>query len=203
MVEVTLGLIAGAAIVGLRRIRVTRRRRWMARHPAPTFVFADLVGFTSLTERCGDEVAAHIAREFQRRMAALSREHGAWHVKSLGDGAMIWAADPSQAVTLAARAVEDVGMRPDLLPLRVGAHTGPAVMDGGDWYGNAVNLAARLAGEAAPNEALISYATRSAARRDLERLLNTRRELVLRGVQHPVVVWPLALDVIAKPAPTG
>ena len=33
----------------------------MARHPAPTFVFADLVGFTALTERCGDETAARVA----------------------------------------------------------------------------------------------------------------------------------------------
>ena len=62
----------------------------MARHPAPTFVFADLVGFTALTQRCGDETAARVAHEFRRTMSALSREHGAWQIKSLGDGAMIW-----------------------------------------------------------------------------------------------------------------
>lgn len=64
-------------------------------------------------------------------------------------------------------------------------------MRGWDWYGSAVNVAARLAGEAEPNEALISYATRSAARRDLGALLRTRCELVLRGVERPIVVWRL------------
>ena len=73
----------------------------------------------------------------------------------MGDGAMIWFPDAARAVALAVRLVEQVGMRPDLLPVRVGVHAGPAVMRGGDWYGSAVNLAARLAGEATPNEALI------------------------------------------------
>jgi hypothetical protein len=39
--------------------------------------------------------------------------------------------------------------------VRVGVHTGPAVMEGCDWYGSAVNVAARPASEVAPNEALI------------------------------------------------
>lgn len=163
----------------------------MARHPAPTFVFADLVGFTALTQRCGDETAARVAHEFRRTMAALSREHGAWQIKSLGDGAMILAPDAAQAVALAARALEEVGTRTDLLPVRVGAHTGPAIMRGGDWYGNAVNVASRLASEAEPNEALISHTTHSAARHDPEPSLTTSCEYVLPGVERPVVAWRL------------
>ena len=93
-------------------------------HPSPTFVFADLVGYTALTEERGDEAAARVAREFRRTMSALSRDHGAWQVKSMGDGVMIWAPDAAQAVALAAQAVEEVGTRPDLLPVRVGVHTG-------------------------------------------------------------------------------
>lgn len=187
------GCILGTAIVGLLRLRAVPRLRWMARHPAPTFLFADLVGYTALTERRGDEAGARVAREFRRTMIALSREHGAWQVKSMGDGAMIWAPDAAQAVALAARTVQEVGTRPDLLPVRVGAHTGPALMRGGDWYGSAVNVAARLAGEAQPNEALISVTTRSAARH-LESALKTRCELVLRGVERPIVAWRLAAD---------
>jgi class 3 adenylate cyclase len=126
-------------------------------------------------------------------MAALSREHGARQVKSMGDGAMIWAPDPARAVALAARTVLEVGTRPDLLPVRVGAHTGPALMRGGDWYGSSVNLAARLARAAAPNEALISFTTQSAARQ-VQSSLKNRCELVLRGVERPMVAWRLAAD---------
>ena len=74
-------------------LRAVRRRR-MARGQSSTFVFADLVGFTALADRCGDEVAARVAGEFRALIAALSRRHGAWHVKSMGDGAMIWAPTP-------------------------------------------------------------------------------------------------------------
>jgi adenylate cyclase len=192
MVEVITGCVAGAAVVCVHRLLWAKRRRWMGRHPAPTFLFADLVGYTALTEQRGDDAAARVAREFWRAMSALSREHRAWQVKSMGDAAMIWAPDATQAVLLAARAVDEVGTRADLLPVRVGVHTGPAVMRGGDWYGGAVNLAARLAGAAEPNQALISGATRSAARADDGWPVRTRRELALHGVEHPIVAWALA-----------
>jgi class 3 adenylate cyclase len=171
-------------------LRWTRRR--MRRHPAPTFVFADLAGYTALTESRGDAAAADVAREFRRAMRALSRDAGARQVKSMGDGVMIWAPDPSAAIVLADRAVREIGTRPDLLPVRVGVHTGPAVMRGCDWYGAAVNVAARLAAAAEPNEALVSAATRAATHGGLPRRFRGRRELVLRGVERPVSVWRLA-----------
>ena len=191
LIQIFAGCLVGGALAGLRRVRTARRRRWMGRHPAPTFVFADLVGYTALTEECGDETAARVAREFRRTISGLSREHGAWQVKSMGDGAMIWSPDAAGAVALAARLVEEVGVRPDLLPVRVGVHTGPVVMLGGDWYGSAVNVAARLAGEASANEALVSWATRSAARDDLKGSLKHRCEIVLRGIERPIAVWSL------------
>jgi adenylate cyclase len=125
-------------------------------------------------------------------MCALSREHGATQVKSMGDGVMIWAPDPADAIALAAHAVEDVGTRSDLLPVRVGVHTGPAVMRGCDWYGGAVNIAARLARQAEPNVALVSAATRAAAGHRLAAALDDRREVALRGVRDVVAAWRLA-----------
>src|SRR5687767_4546197 len=141
-----------------RAFAVLTRRRRMRRHPAPTFVFADLAGYTALTDRRGNVAAADVAREFRRVMCELARDHGATQVKSMGDGVMIWAPNAAEAVALARHAVDTVGGRSDLLPVRVGVHTGPAVMRGCDWYGAAVNVAARLAAAAEPNEALISDA---------------------------------------------
>jgi adenylate cyclase len=196
MIAATLTVLAGGvgwALMALcRRADAARRLDRFARHPAPTFVFADLVGYGSLTERHGDEAAMRVAREFRRVMRTLSHEHGAWHVKSMGDGAMICVPDATRAVALAARTLTEVGTRPDLLPVRIGAHTGPAVLNDGDWYGSAVNVAACLAGAAAPNEALISAATRDAARATSTPGRMERRELVLRGVERPVSAWRLA-----------
>src|ERR1700759_5156296 len=61
----------------------TRRRRWMQRHPAPTFVFVDLAGYTALTETRGDHAAARVAGAFQPTMSGLSRRHGAWQIKAM------------------------------------------------------------------------------------------------------------------------
>lgn len=170
-------------------IRGALRRRRSAR---PTFVFADLVGFTEATERMGDEAAAQLAREFRRTMCAISCRAGARQVKSMGDGVMIWAHDPAIAIEIAARAVQHEGDRSDLLPIRIGVHTGPAVRDGRDWYGTAVNVAARLAAQAAPNEALVSSATRAAAADRAAEKLSDGRELSLRGISRPVTAWRLA-----------
>ncbi len=91
MVATLAWYLAGTAALALLVFVATRRRRRMARHLSPTFVFADLVGYTALTEERGDQAAAKLAREFRRTMCALSREHGATQVKSMGDGVMIWA----------------------------------------------------------------------------------------------------------------
>ena len=192
MTAMLAGCLAATAALGLIVLASTRRRRRMRRHPTPTFVFADLAGYTALTEERGDEAAARLAREFRRTMWALCREHGATQVKSMGDGVMIWAPDPADAIALAACVVEVVGTRPDLLPVRVGVHTGPAVMRGCDWYGSAVNVAARLAAQAEPNQALVSAATRTAAGGRLAAALDDRREVTLRGAKATVAAWRLA-----------
>jgi class 3 adenylate cyclase len=169
-----------------------RTERACRRRSTPTFLFADLVGYTAQTEAIGDAAAADLAREFRRTMCALSRDHGARQVKSMGDGVMIWIADAATAVSLAAHALESVGTRSDLLPLRIGVHTGPAVRRGGDWYGSAVNVAARLADQARPNEALVSEATWATARCEHTKPVDKPRELVLRGLDRRIAAWRLA-----------
>jgi hypothetical protein len=138
-IAVIAGCAAGALVARGPGLTLARRRR-MARHPSPTFVFADLVGYTSLTEQSGDQAAADVAREFRRAMSLLSREHGAWHVKSMGDGAMIWVPDAGSALRLVHQAIagdgarsvlccrEEMGLRGMSRPVVVWrmAHNGPS-----------------------------------------------------------------------------
>jgi class 3 adenylate cyclase len=105
---------------------IRAQRACRRRHSTPTFLFADLVGYTARTETAGNAAAADLARDFRRTMCALSRDHGARQVKSMGDGVMIWIGDAGDAVSLAAETLERVGSRSDLLPVRIGVHTGPA-----------------------------------------------------------------------------
>lgn len=195
---VMLGLMAALLPPGLRVTHAHHRRRKLGRHNAPTFVFADLAGYTSLTEELGDCAGALVARKFKEAISTLGREHGVLRMKFMGDGVMICAPDATQAVVLAARTVKELGRRPDLLPVRVGAHTGPAVLDGDDWYGGAVNLAARLAQTAQPNQALVSHTTRAALAEEHARWLSAQGELHLRGILRPVAVWQLTAEAAVR-----
>jgi class 3 adenylate cyclase len=73
------------------------------RRSTPTFLFADLVGYTALTEAIGDAAAADLAREFRRTMCALSRDRGARQVKFDGRRRDDRIGDAGEAVWLSAR----------------------------------------------------------------------------------------------------
>ena len=55
-----------------------------------TFLFADLVGFTALTELEGDARALEVALQLQREVERLLAQHGARRVKATGDVSLIW-----------------------------------------------------------------------------------------------------------------
>ena len=94
-------------------------------------------------------------------------------------------------MSLAAETLERVGTRSDLLPVRIGVHTGPDVRRGGDWYGSAVNVAARLADQAKPNEALVSEATWAMARCEFTKPVDAARASAARA-RPPFAAWRLA-----------
>jgi adenylate cyclase len=161
--------------------------------PAPeqTFVLADLAGFTALTEAHGDAQAAELAGRFFDCVRELLAEHQAEEVKTIGDAVLLRCTDPSQAVHLATRIVDAVTAQPGFPIVRVGVHTGSAVERDGDWFGAAVNLAARVSGAASGDEILITEATRRAlAESDLEGLrVHERGRYEFKNVSQPIVLY--------------
>ena len=150
-----------------------------------TFLFADLVGYTALSIERGDEHAAEVATRFQREVRVLAARHGATVVKSLGDGAMVRADDAGDAVRLGLELANGLDGLP---PVRVGVNTGPAVARDGDFFGSAVNLAARLSQAARGGEVLLTETTRAAARRRGTKL-EERGARTFRNTRDPVVVF--------------
>jgi adenylate cyclase len=126
-----------------------------------TFLFADLVGFTSFTERVGDESAADIAVAFQVAAAHLALDYGCEVIKNLGDAVMVRGDDAARVVSLALQIMRELSEEGWCPPVRMGVHSGAAVQRAGDWYGATVNIAARLADSAGAGEVLISAATRT------------------------------------------
>jgi adenylate cyclase len=159
-----------------------------------TFLFADLVGFTALTDAEGDDRAAHVAAALQRRVRGLAQRHEAEVVKAMGDAAMIRCGDASTAIRLGLQLTAEVESDPDLPPVRVGIHSGSAVMHDGDWYGRAVNVASRLCSVAAGGEVLVSEATLASAPELPKIEVGERRLHWLKNVTEPVAARAAALN---------
>lgn len=165
-----------------------------------TFVFADLAGFTALTEAHGDEHAADAAMTFVDGMREIIAGYSALEVKTMGDAVMLHVGDVEHAVALCADAVATLGLRHGALGVRIGMNTGPAVRRGEDWFGAAVNIAARVCGLARIDEVLLTESTARHASSVLsaERLRDLGPH-ELRHVSRPVHLYALRQD----PAPVG
>ncbi|HEX2234207.1 MAG TPA: adenylate/guanylate cyclase domain-containing protein [Thermoleophilaceae bacterium] len=151
-----------------------------------TFLFGDLVGFTALTAAEGDDRAAEVALALHEHVDEIAGNYRADAIKTIGDAVMLRCDDPGLAVELGLRIVEDLDAIPGFPPVRVGVHTGTAVNRNGDWYGGAVNVAARLCGAAGGGEVLVSAATCEAAGRRKRIALAPRRLHWLKNVTEPV-----------------
>jgi adenylate cyclase len=154
-----------------------------------TFLFADLSGFTALTEAHGDEQAVEFATEFSSAVQGFLADYSAEEVKTIGDATMIRCRDAGQAIRLGLRIVQEVGGRPGFPAVRVGMDTGSAIERNGDWFGGTVNLAARVAGAAGGGEVILTEATRVASGELDDLRLRELGRRSLRNVAHPVSLF--------------
>lgn len=160
-------------------------------------LFADLAGYTALSEAHGDLDATDVALRFYE-MARSSLRGDARVVKPIGDAVMVVAssAAPLLETALCLRArVEETAHFPHL---RAGLHAGPAVERDGDFFGNTVNLASRVAGCAQSGEILCTRPFADAVREVFPDLVWSERGPVsLKNISQPVEL--LALGGAASP----
>jgi adenylate cyclase len=154
-----------------------------------TFLFADLSGFTALTEAHGDEQAADLVGGFCVAVRQLLDAHQAQEVKTIGDALMLRTGDAAAAIRLGLCIVHDVGAQHGFPLVRVGMHTGSAVERDGDWFGTTVNLAARVSAAASGGEALLTAATRAASGEVEGVELRERGRRAFRNVGEPIPVY--------------
>lgn len=122
--------------------------------------FVDMAGFTRYTEEVGEleafQQVERLHRSIEDSLPATARI-----VKTTGDGVMVIGPDEVELVDWAIGLVSGVRHAP---LLRAGVHIGPALYREGDYYGGAVNLAARLMTRAAGGEVVVSEDVAAASR---------------------------------------
>jgi adenylate cyclase len=130
-----------------------------------TIAFADLAGYTRLTEEAGEEEAVEIVERFVQAVQD-TLPGDARVIKTIGDAVMVVGSDASALVDWAVGFQElQRGTRP---APRIGLHCGLALYRDGDYYGRAVNLASRVGARAAGGEVLVTEPVVSAAGPHLE-----------------------------------
>src|SRR5918994_1670051 len=126
-----------------------------------TFLIADVRGYTLFTQQRGDEAAGKLAAKFARIAREAVEARGGTLLELRGDEALCVFASPRQAIRAAVdlqeRFVEETLADPTLpLTVGIGLDAGEAVAVESGFRGGALNLAARLCGQARAGEILAS-----------------------------------------------
>jgi class 3 adenylate cyclase len=193
-----------------------------------TVLFADLRGSTALYETLGNSEATAVVTQSVALLARVVLNCGGTVVKTLGDGLMAMFERPEAAVRAADEmhdSLERIGTAAPPVPrpgpprpalkLQVGVAIGEVVEVSGDFFGDAVNVAARLIDHAGDNETLVTVNVRDAL--DAAEALRFRSldRLQLRGRAEAVHVGLLEAqrfsdmeatvygDILRAPEPEG
>ena len=159
-------------------------------HHDVTVGFADLVGFTALSQALDASELAGMVDRFE----ALGYEHVPLHggrvIKMIGDEIMFACDDVAGGAAIGLALVEAHAADPDLPDIRVGLASGPTLQWDGDLFGPTVNLASRLVNVARPGAVLVSESIAHALEGRSELALRPLRPVRLQGIGR-VKSWVL------------
>ena len=169
-----------------------------------TFLFTDLKGSTALYERVGDLVAYDLVRQHFRILYEIVGTEAGAVVKTIGDAVMATFATPDRALAAALRMREAMTRinaerhNEDLL-LKIGIHEGPCLAvtlnNGQDYFGQTVNMAARVQGLASSRAIFVtkSVVDDPKAAKILENLSlhPSMQRAALRGIADETTVYEI------------
>lgn len=165
----------------------------IGRGGSATVMFTDIAGSAALAEALGDARWTREANAHVETLTAQVEAEGGRVIKSLGDGTM--STFPSAGAGLrAAQSIQRVLAHQDGEPrlrIRIGLHTGDVIESGDDFFGTVVNKAARVASVAAPEEILVSDATRVMVGGASEFRFADTAALTLKGLEGEHIVHRL------------
>ena len=165
-------------------------------------VAADVVGYSRLMGRDESGTLARLRKNRSEHLEPALAKYGGRLVKLTGDGALVEFASAVDALSAAiefqqamAEANRDQAADTALV-FRMGLHLGDLIVDGDDLYGDGVNVAARLEGEAPGGGIVVSSAVHEATAGRLKAKFEDLGRLALKNIDRPVQ----AFDVRWEPS---
>ncbi len=169
----------------VRQIRRSRKRI--------TIMFTDVVGSTQYWENRGDLEGRLMIDIHNRLISPIIKRYGGKVIKHVGDSVMASFRSPKNALT-AAISIQQMlknyreNQDENLPSIRIGLHTGKALVEQGDVFGRVVNIASRINDYAEGNGICVS---RDTVRRLSRKAYHLQREgrFVLKGMQKSVTLY--------------
>ena len=154
--------------------------------PFRTILFTDLESSTALTQRLGDAKAQEVLRGHNETVRAALAAHGGEEVKHTGDGIM--ASFPSAVAAVEAALTMQRELAGGEVRVRIGLNAGEPIAEDGDYFGTAVQLAARITDRAEPGQVLVSNVVRElCAGKTFE--FTSLGAATLKGFDEPVALY--------------
>jgi adenylate cyclase len=191
LMEPTLAYVYGVQLVEQLRHEAADRAGLPVGHRELAVCFADIVGWTELSEEAEDARIGSVADRLGSLTTDLLRPP-VRVVKMIGDAAMLVSPDEKPLLDLALDLVEAADADPEFPQLRAGLASGLAIGRWGDWYGRPVNLASRVCSRARPGSVLVTGPVREACERDGYRF-SAAGEKQLKGIGG-VPLWRVRRD---------
>jgi adenylate cyclase len=168
---------------------------------------ADVVGYSSLMGRDEHGTLVRLKAHRQERLEPVLTRHSGRLVKLTGDGALVEFASAVDALSAAIEFQQAMAEANREQPaetaivFRIGLHLGDLIVDGDDLYGDGVNVAARLEGEAPAGGILISRNVRDAVTGRLKATFEDLGGLSLKNIERPVRAFRVGWDPAAWSGP--
>lgn len=168
-----------------------------------TLLFTDLKGSTELYARTGDVAAYQLIQEHFRLLGGIVARHGGALIKTMGDAIMASFNRPLDAVKAAQIMLEEnlllTSGYTKPLGLKIGLHEGPALAISNqgalDYFGQTVNIAARVQGVAGENSLWLTEpvlkASGVASMLKEKSYVGKRYQASLKGIGEKTVVYEI------------
>jgi adenylate cyclase len=161
-----------------------------------TFLFTDIVGFTAMTQRLGNAGAQKAVRAHNDAVRGAIQQFNGREVKHTGDGIMATFPDGPSAVAASIQMLQGIVAHnqasPDVpVQIRIGVNTGEAVEEENDFFGQAVQMTARICDKAADGHAWVSEVVVQACQGQRFGFL-PRGEFEMKGIERPKPLFEIA-----------
>lgn len=170
------------------------RRRFRA--DTVTLLFSDIEESTSLIRAMGDAVWTDVVHRHFADLKRIASEQNGVVVKTIGDGGMLAFESAGQAIRAGSEIEHSVVLfdLPEDLRVRIGIHAGDTLYEDGDYFGQTVNKAARIAAAAEGGQVLVSDVVRGLVEQSAEFAFGDPIHVELKGLPGRHTVYALQMS---------